>query len=369
MTPETYHFDTPLPLASGRSLDSYDLVVETYGELNAEKSNGILICHALSGHHHAAGYHSEDDTKPGWWEAYIGPGKPIDTNRFFVVSLNNLGGCHGSTGPRSINPATDKPWGQDFPKLRVRDWVNSQARLADKLGIHQWAAVIGGSLGGMQAMRWALEYPDRIRHCVVIASAMKLTAQNIAFNETARQSIMADPNFCDGAYQAADTYPKSGLSVARMIGHITYLSDDGMGQKFGRDIRSGSFQQGQDEPVEFQIESYLRYQGDVFSDSFDANTYILMTRALDYFDLAREYDDDPVKAFANAQCRFLVVSFTTDWRFAPERSQEIVNALIGADKSVSYAEVESSFGHDAFLIPIERYYNLFKAYMNGVSTY
>jgi len=367
VTPQTFHFDTPLALACGRSLDSYELVVETYGELNADHSNAVLICHALSGHHHAAGYHSEDDRKPGWWDNYIGPGKPIDTNRFFVVSLNNLGGCHGSTGPRSINPASGKPWGKDFPKLRARDWVHSQARLADRLGIEQWAAVVGGSLGGMQAMRWALEYPQRLRHCVVIASALKLTAQNIAFNETARQAIVTDPNFCDGDYQSRDTYPKDGLSVARMIGHITYLSGDGMGQKFGRNIRSGSFQQGSDEPVEFQIESYLRHQGNVFSNSFDANTYILMTRALDYFDLAREYNNDPIEAFRHAQCRFFVASFTTDWRFAPERSREIVNALIGADKAVSYAEIESEYGHDAFLIPIDRYYRVFAQYMGRIT--
>ncbi|GAA5315085.1 MAG: homoserine O-acetyltransferase [Candidatus Pelagadaptatus aseana] len=366
VTPQTFHFDEPLTLASGRELKAYDLVVETYGELNASKSNAVLICHALSGHHHAAGFHSEDDRKPGWWDKYIGPGKPIDTNRFFVVSLNNLGGCHGSTGPRSINPDTGKVWGKDFPNLRARDWVNSQARLADKLGIQQWAAVVGGSLGGMQAMRWALEYPERLRHCVVIASAMKLTAQNIAFNETARQAITSDPNFCGGDYEAEGTYPKDGLSVARMIGHITYLSGDGMGQKFGRELRSGSFALGSDEPVEFQVESYLRYQGDAFSDSFDANTYILMTKALDYFDLAREYDNDPVKAFSHAQCKFLVVSFTTDWRFAPERSREIANALIAANKSVSYAEVESEFGHDAFLIPIEDYQNIFTSYMKGI---
>lgn len=366
VVPQVFHFDEPLELACGRTLSDYELVVETYGTLNDNRSNAVLICHALSGHHHAAGYHHEDDAKPGWWDAYIGPGKPIDTNRFFVVSLNNLGGCHGSTGPGSINPETQQPWGNDFPMLRVRDWVHSQARLADSLNIEQWAAVIGGSLGGMQAMRWALEYPERVRHCVVIASAMKLTAQNIAFNETARQSITSDPKFHDGNYLQKDTYPKDGLSVARMIGHITYLSGDGMGEKFGREIRSGSFEQGLEDPVEFQIQSYLRYQGDVFSESFDANTYVLMTRALDYFDLAREYNDDVVAAFSHAQCRFLVVSFTTDWRFSPQRSREIVDALVGANRAVCYAEVESSYGHDAFLIPIERYYRLFSEYMKGV---
>lgn len=363
---QTMHFDEPLVLACGRELAPYDIVYETYGELNANKSNAILICHALSGNHHAAGVYSADDKKPGWWNHYIGPGKPIDTNRFHVVSLNNLGGCHGSTGPSSINPDTGQPWGPDFPNVRVRDWVNSQAKLADRLGITQWAAVIGGSLGGMQAMRWALEYPERVRHCVVIASAMKLSAQNIAFNETARQAIMSDPDFHDGHYQSHNTYPKSGLSVARMIGHITYLSGDGMGEKFGRELRKGSFEQGSDEPVEFQIESYLRYQGHVFSDSFDANTYLLMTKALDYFDLAREYGDDPATAFARAQCRFLVVSFTSDWRFAPERSREITNALMRANKPVTYAEIDSSFGHDAFLLPIERYQQLFDAYMQTI---
>jgi homoserine O-acetyltransferase len=368
VTPQTLTFTEPLVLASGKTLATYELVYETYGELNASKSNAVLICHALSGHHHAAGYHSMDDRKPGWWDAYIGPGKPIDTDKFFVVSLNNLGGCHGSTGPRSINPDTGKPWGPDFPKLRVRDWVESQARLADKLGIDDWAAVIGGSLGGMQVMRWALEYPTRVRYCVVIASAMKLTAQNIAFNETARQAIISDPNFCGGRYQEHETIPRDGLAVARMIGHITYLSDYAMGKKFGRDLRSGSFERGNDEPVEFQIESYLRYQGDSFANSFDANSYLLITKALDYFDLAREYNDDPVEAFRHAQAKFLVVSFSSDWRFAPERSREIVTALIGANKSVTYAEIESNYGHDAFLLPDARYEQALSRYLAGINT-
>lgn len=367
VTPVVHHFDEPLLLANGRQLARYDLVVETYGELNAAKSNAVLICHALSGHHHAAGKHSIEDKKSGWWDHYIGPGKAIDTNRFFVVSLNNLGGCHGSTGPCSINPQTDKPWGADFPNLRVRDWVTSQYRLMQRLGIEQWAAVVGGSLGGMQAMRWSLEHPDKLRHCVVIASAMKLTAQNIAFNETARQAILSDPDFADGHYLVQGKIPARGLAVARMIGHITYLSDDGMGQKFGRELRSGSFQRGLEEPVEFQIESYLRYQGSSFSKTFDANTYILMTRALDYFDLAREYNHDPVAAFSHAQCKFLVMSFTSDWRFAPQRSQEMVSALMRAGKDVAYAEIESPFGHDAFLVPEQpRYQNLFGRYMQEI---
>ena len=368
VTPQTIQFNEPLLLSCGKTLDNYQLIYETYGQLNASKSNAVLICHALSGHHHAAGYHTLEDRKPGWWDAYIGPGKPIDTNKFFVVALNNLGGCHGSTGPTSINPATDKPWGPDFPKLRVRDWVASQARLADKLGIDTWAAIIGGSLGGMQVMRWALEYPERVRHCVVIASAMKLTAQNIAFNETARQAIMSDPNFCEGRYLEQNTLPRNGLAVARMIGHITYLSDYAMGEKFGRDLRKGSFERGVDEPVEFQIESYLRYQGDTFANNFDANSYLLITKALDYFDLAREYNDDPVLAFSHARAKFLVVSFSTDWRFAPERSREIVNALMGARKAVTYADIESNFGHDAFLLPNPRYQQVFARYLAGIAT-
>lgn len=368
VTPRTALLQQPLTLASGRVLDSYELKYETYGELNAEGNNAVLICHALSGDHHAAGLHCATDRKPGWWDHYIGPGKAIDTNRFFVVCLNNLGGCNGSTGPRSIEPETGKPWGSRFPTLRVRDWVHSQAHFADQLGIRQWAAVVGGSLGGMQAMRWALEYPDRVRHCIVIASAMKLSAQNIAFNETARQSIMSDPNFFDGNYLDHNSYPKSGLAVARMIGHITYLSDYVMGQKFGRELRSGSFAQGLDDLVEFQVESYLRYQGDKFSEKFDANTYILMTRALDYFDLAREYNNDPVEAFGHAKCGFYVASFNTDWRFPMQRSREIVDALIAADKPVTYTEIDSPFGHDAFLLPNAHYEQAFSQYMARIVT-
>ena len=368
VTPQVAHFDKPLRLTCGRQLQNYDLVYETYGELNEQHSNAVLVCHALSGHHHAAGYHSEDDKKPGWWDECIGPGKPIDTDRFFVVCLNNLGGCHGSTGPSSINPDTGKPWGTDFPPMRVRDWVASQARLADYLGIECWAAVVGGSLGGMQAMRWSLEYPDRIKHCVVIAAALKLSAQNLAFNEVARQAIESDPDFAEGAYQEAGTIPASGLSLARMIGHITYLSDDAMANKFGRDLRSGSLQHGLEANPEFQVQSYLRYQGSQFSGRFDANTYILMTKALDYFDLAQEYRDDPVNAFGNARCSFLVLSFSTDWRFSPERSREIVEALIAAGRPVSYAEIEAKEGHDAFLMPIPRYLDVFRAYMQRVGT-
>ena len=364
--PQMMQFNEALTLACGRELTNYQLAYETYGELNADRSNAVLICHALSSNHHAAGYH-EGDEKPGWWDACIGPGKPIDTRRFFVVCANNIGGCHGSTGPSSINPATGKTWGPDFPPLRARDWVHAQARLGDNLDISQWAAIVGGSLGGMQAMRWSLEYPDKLRHCVVIASAMKLSAQNIAFNEIARNAIRSDPDFHAGNYAEHNTIPKRGLTLARMIGHVTYLSDDLMGKKFGRELRSGDFQQGSYNAVEFEVESYLHYQGDKFSEVFDANTYILITRILDYFDLAREYEDDPVKAFSQALCKFLVVSFTTDWRFAPERSREITDALIAAGKDVCYAEVDAPQGHDAFLLPIDRYLSLLGAYMQRVA--
>ncbi len=365
--PQLAHFDEPLDLACGRQLAAYDLVYETYGELNPTKSNAVLICHALSGHHHAAGIHAADDSKPGWWNECIGPGKPIDTDKFFVLSLNNLGGCHGSTGPTSNNPETGKPWGPDFPVIRVRDWVHAQARLADRLGIDCWAAVVGGSLGGMQAMRWSLEYPQRVKHCITIASAMKLSAQNIAFNEIARQAILSDPGFAQGHYLENDSVPAKGLGLARMVGHITYLSDDAMAKKFGRSLRTGTLETGTDNSIEFQVESYLRYQGSQFSRSFDANTYILMTRALDYFDLAREYGNDPVAAFRQASCSYLVLSFSTDWRFSPARSREIVNALIGAGRPVSYAEIEANEGHDAFLLAIPRYLDVFNAYMKRVA--
>jgi homoserine O-acetyltransferase/O-succinyltransferase len=363
VVPQVARFSEPLKLTCGRELSNYELVYETYGVLNAERSNAVLICHALSGNHHAAGYHSPDDRKPGWWDECIGPGKPVDTTRFFVVCLNNLGGCHGSTGPSSINPESGKPWGPDFPTLRARDWVRSQARLADYLGIECWAAVIGGSLGGMQAMRWSLEFPQRIRHCIVIAAALKLSAQNLAFNEVARQAIESDPEFAGGHYLVRNTLPAKGLALARMIGHITYLSDDAMANKFGRDLRSGSLGLGQAADAEFQVQSYLRHQGNQFSGNFDANTYILMTRALDYFDLALEYDNDPVAAFRHARCSFLVISFSTDWRFSPERSREIVDALLAAERPVTYAEIAANEGHDAFLMPIPRYLEVFRAYM------
>ncbi len=363
--PQILQFDQPLPLRSGKSLPAYQLAIETYGELNADRSNAVLICHALSGHHHVAGYHSMDDKKPGWWDSAVGPGKVIDTNKFYVVGLNNIGGCHGSTGPQSINPDTGLEYGHEFPIMAVRDWVKSQARLADRLGIQQWAAVVGGSLGGMQALRWSIDYPDRLRHCLVIAAAPKLTAQNIAFNEVARQAISKDPEFHDGHYKDHNTIPKRGLMLARMLGHITYLSDDAMREKFGRELRRDSL--SFDYEADFQVESYLRYQGESFAESFDANTYLLMTKALDYFDPTVDFGGDLVATLSGAKSRFLVVSFTTDWLFAPERSREIVDALVAAGKQVSYAEIDSPHGHDAFLIPIPRYMDVFRRYMQKVA--
>ncbi|TVQ72125.1 MAG: homoserine O-acetyltransferase [Oceanospirillales bacterium] len=364
VTPQSIHFDQPLTLASGRVIKEYDLVIETYGELNANASNAILICHALSGHHHAAGFH-EGDHKPGWWDSAIGPGKAIDTRRFFVVSLNNLGGCHGTTGPNSLNPETGQPYGPDFPIVTVADWVQSQARLADHLGINKWAAVVGGSLGGMQALQWSIDFPDRLHHCVIIAAAPKLSTQNIAFNEVARQAITKDPQFHDGRYYDKEVVPKTGLMLARMVGHITYLSEDGMREKFGRELRSGKL--SFDFNPQFEIETYLQYQGERFSTAFDANTYLLMTKALDYFDPAAEFDNNLAEALKQVQCEYFVASFTTDWRFSPERSREIVDALIEAGKKVTYTEIQAAHGHDAFLIPIPRYMEVFGAYMNRIA--
>ncbi|MNS85139.1 Homoserine O-acetyltransferase [compost metagenome] len=366
VTPQLAQFNEPLALACGRSLASYELIYETYGTLNSAASNAVLICHALSGHHHAAGYHSPDDRKPGWWDSCIGPGKPIDTNRFFVVSLNNLGGCNGSTGPSSINPLTGKPYGADFPVLTVQDWVHSQARLADRLGIQQWAAVVGGSLGGMQALQWTITYPDRVRHCVDIASAPKLSAQNIAFNEVARQAILTDPEFHGGSFQDQGVIPKRGLMLARMVGHITYLSDDSMGEKFGRELKSDKLNYDF-HSVEFQVESYLRYQGEEFSGRFDANTYLLMTKALDYFDPAAAQGGDLAATLGHVKADYCIMSFTTDWRFSPARSREIVDALMAARKNVCYLEIDSPYGHDAFLIPTPRYMQGFSNYMNRIA--
>jgi homoserine O-acetyltransferase len=358
------HFDEPLPLKAGRVLPQYDLVYETYGTLNAARSNAVLVCHALSGSHHVAGVYRDDPHNVGWWDNLVGPGKPLDTEKFFVIGVNNLGGCFGSTGPVSINPTTGKPWGADFPFVTVEDWVNAQARLADRLGIERFAAVIGGSLGGMQALSWSLQYPERVRHVLAIATAPKLSAQNIAFNEVARQAILSDPDFHGGNYYEHGVVPKQGLRLARMIGHITYLSDDAMAEKFGRALRHGITRYSYD--TEFEIESYLRYQGDKFARFFDANTYLLTTRALDYYDPAADYGGDLAATLARAEAAFLVVAFTTDWRFSPARSREIVSALVHSGKDVCYAEIDSKAGHDSFLLEHPRYHAVLRAYFNRI---
>ena len=365
-TPQSMTFDAPLQLQSGAQIRGYQLAYETYGTLNADKSNAVLICHALNASHHVAGVYADQPSNLGWWDNMIGPGKPVDTYKFFVIGVNNLGSCFGSTGPMHVNPDTGKVYGADFPVVTVEDWVNAQARLLDALGIEQLAAVMGGSLGGMQALSWTLQHPERVRHAVVVASAPNLNAENIAFNEVARRAIVTDPDFHDGHFYQHGVVPKRGLRIARMIGHITYLSDDVMNEKFGRELRnavnSATGYKYSTQDIEFQIESYLRYQGDKFSEYFDANTYLLITRALDYFDPARAHGGKLAKALSAALCKFLLVSFTTDWRFSPARSREIVQGLIANGRDVSYAEIDAPHGHDAFLLDDPRYLNVVRAY-------
>jgi homoserine O-acetyltransferase len=382
---QSMHFAEPLLLQSGKSIRAYDLTYETYGTLNADKSNAVLVCHALNASHHVAGVYANLDAKvqeksTGWWDNMIGPGKPVDTNHFFVIGVNNLGSCFGSTGPMHVNPDTQHVYGADFPVVTVEDWVNAQALLMDKLGIKTLAALMGGSLGGMQALSWTLQYPDRVRHAIVVASAPNLTAENIAFNEVARRAIVTDPDFHEGHFYNHGVIPKRGLRIARMIGHITYLSDDVMNAKFGRQLKQSLGLDGTKnavtastdaysyttQEVEFQIESYLRHQGDKFAEYFDANTYLLITRALDYFDPARQFNGDLTKALAIAKAKFLLVSFTTDWRFSPSRSREIVKALLDNNCDVSYAEIDAPHGHDAFLLDDQRYTSLIRSYFDSI---
>ena len=367
VTPQTMRFAGPLRLQGGGALADYTLMYETYGTLNADKSNAVLVCHALNASHHVAGMY-EGDKNPGWWNNMVGPGKPVDTDRFFVFGVNNLGSCFGSTGPMHINPATGKPYGASFPVVTVEDWVAAQALLADALGIERFAAVMGGSLGGMQALAWSMMYPDRLAHCVVIASTPKLSAQNIAFNDVARQAILSDPDYRGGDFYEHGVVPKNGLRVARMVGHITYLSNDDMAEKFGRKLRDASAGNGYkfDFGIDFEIESYLRYQGDKFSEYFDANTYLLITKALDYFDPARDFDGDLTRALAATRAQFFVASFSTDWRFSPERSREIVQALVCNRRRVTYAEIDAPHGHDAFLLEDARYINMVRAYYERI---
>lgn len=365
VTPRIARFDEPLRLKCGAMIDEYQLAYETYGTLNSDRSNAVLICHALNASHHVAGWYAEDPNNIGWWDNMIGPGKPVDTNRFFVIGVNNLGGCHGSTGPCSINPKTGKPWGGSFPVVTVEDWVAAQARLAEKLDVSQFAAVMGGSLGAMQSLQWTISHPDKLRHALVIACAPNLSAQNIAFNEVARQAIITDPDFHGGDYYEHGVKPHRGLRVARMVGHITYLSDDEMASKFGRQLKNGKVSYSFD--TEFEIESYLSYQADKFSEYFDANTYLRITKALDYFDPAFEHDGDLTQALAHARAAFLVISFTTDWRFSPQRSREIVKALLDNRGRVTYAEIDAPHGHDAFLLDDERYHRVVAAYFDRIA--
>ncbi|MBN3727226.1 homoserine O-succinyltransferase MetX [Burkholderia sp. Ac-20379] len=370
VAPQTMHFAEPLRLQSGSVLGNYQLVVETYGELNAARSNAVLVCHALNASHHVAGLYADDPRSTGWWDNMVGPGKPLDTDRFFVIGVNNLGSCFGSTGPMSLDPSTGTQYGARFPVVTVEDWVNAQARVADAFGIARFAAVMGGSLGGMQALAWSLMYPDRVAHCMVIASTPKLSAQNIAFNEVARSAILSDPDFHGGNYYAHNVIPRRGLRVARMIGHITYLSDDDMAEKFGRALRRAdgaldAYNFNFD--VEFEVESYLRYQGDKFAEYFDANTYLLITRALDYFDPAKAFEGNLTAALAKTTAKYLVASFSTDWRFAPARSRELVKALLDNRRDVSYAEIDAPHGHDAFLLDDARYHNVVRAYYERIA--
>ncbi len=365
VAPQRAGFLEPLILKAGKTLASYELVYETYGTLNAERSNAVLVCHALSGSHHVAGWYADDPRKVGWWDNLVGPGKPVDTERFFVIGVNNIGGCHGSTGPGSVDRATGQPYGASFPVVTVEDWVVSQARLMDRLGIERLAAAIGGSLGGMQAMQWTLSFPERIGHALVIAAAPRLSAQNIAFNDVARQAIVSDPDFHGGNFYAHKAIPARGLKLARMLGHITYLSEDVLMEKFGRVLKRDEY--GFNYEVEFEIESYLRYQGDKFAQVFDANTYLLMTKALDYFDPAKEAGGDLARALSAARAGFFVASFRSDWRFPPERSREIVKALVASNQDVSYAEIDAPHGHDAFLLDNPQYHQLVAAYMDNVA--
>jgi homoserine O-acetyltransferase/O-succinyltransferase len=363
-TAQKAQFNEPLRLRGGAELSSFEVAYETYGTLNQARSNAVLVCHALNASHHVAGFYKDEPENIGWWDNLVGPGKPLDTNRFFVVGSNYIGSCFGSTGPASINPATGKPWGADFPVVTVEDWVEAQARLADRLGIERFAAVIGGSLGAMQALQWTLSYPERIRHSIVIAAAAKLTPQNIAFNEVARQAILTDPDFHGGHYYDKGVVPTRGLRIARMIGHITYLSGEAMSEKFGRLLRRGA--PGFDFDIDFEIESYLRYQGDKFSSYFDANTYLRITKALDYYDPAADYGGDLTKALARAKAAFLIVSFKSDWRFAPARSRDIVRALLDNRRIVSYLELDAPGGHDAFLLEDPRYHSALRHYFSNI---
>ena len=354
----------PIKLSCGMTLDNYELIYETYGKLNKNKDNAVLVCHALSGNQHVAGKHKKTDKHPGWWDSLVGPGKPLNTNKFFVIGINNLGGNEGSTGPKSINPKTKKVWGSSFPIITVEDWVKTQKTLINYLGIQRLSSVIGGSLGGMQALEWNLQFPNEVKNTIIIAAAPNLTAQNIAFNEVARQSIITDPDFQKGNFYTKKNKPKRGLRVARMLGHITYLSNDAMKSKFGRKKKNKDFQYNFN--TEFEIESYLNYQGDKFAQEFDANTYIRMTKALDYYDPTKQNKKKLSAVFKKIKSKFLVISFTSDWRFSPARSKEIVKSLLDNNINVSYAEISAESGHDAFLMSDDHYHEILSSFFKNI---
>ena len=362
--PKIFKCVDPIKLSCGMTLDNYELIYETYGKLNKNKDNAVLVCHALSGNQHVAGRHKKTDRHPGWWDSLVGPGKPLNTNKFFVIGINNLGGNEGSTGPKSINPKTKKVWGSSFPIITVEDWVKTQKTLINYLGIQRLSSVIGGSLGGMQALEWNLQFPNEVKNTIIIAAAPNLTAQNIAFNEVARQSIITDPDFQKGNFYTKKNKPKRGLRVARMLGHITYLSNDAMKSKLGRKKKNKDFQYNFN--TEFEIESYLNYQGDKFAQEFDANTYIRMTKALDYYDPTKQNKKKLSAVFKKIKSKFLVISFSSDWRFSPARSKEIVKSLLDNNINVSYAEISAESGHDAFLMPDDHYHEILNSFFKNI---
>ncbi len=359
---QTIHFDTPLHLRSGATLESFTLAYETYGTLNVDKSNAILLCHALSGDAHVAGYHTDDPAeRPGWWDDAVGPGKLFDTDRYFVICSNVIGGCQGSTGPSSLAP-DGRPYGARFPLVTVADMVKAQCYLLDALGIERLFAVSGGSMGAMQALQWAVEYPERVETILFLAGTARSTAQQIAFNETGRQAIYADPNWNNGDYYGGPV-PENGLAVARMVAHITYMSELSMERKFGRNLQNrGTVSYALGEP-EFSVESYLAYQGEKFVRRFDANSYLVITKAIDYFDIGADYGSlqDAVK---RAQAAFQVVSFSSDWLYPAWQAQELVQALRETGRSVEYRHIDAPFGHDSFLVEVERMKDVVGGYLD-----
>ena len=362
ITSEKISFKDSLILQSGHVLSGFDLMTETYGELNSDKSNAVLVCHAFSGNHHAAGIKAGEN-KPGWWDEIIGDGKTIDTKKFFVVSLNNLGGCHGSSGPTSIAAESGQPYGANFPEVSVSDWVETQKLLADHFGINCWEMVAGGSLGGMQALQWAVSYPSRIKKAAIIAASSKISTQNIALNEVAREIIKKDENFHNGDYLSKGASPKKGLKAARMLGHITYLSESNMSKRFGRKLQDP--ENKMDADVNYEVENYLQYKGEQFAKTFDANSYILMTKAMDSFDPAKDFDDDLMTCLQNAQAKLLIASFDSDWLFPKEYGLDIQMSAIKAGINSTYIELEGDYGHDSFIFHSDRYSNALKNFLNS----